>query len=276
MDALFEGANVVPAVPAPPIASYPQFYESAIPEGSGASHAYRGFIRPFSDDANAKRVLRSIDAHQPLSVSSGRLDSDADHLPLHPLGDYLVNMAIPLTVVVLEFAGKRHPSAYLVDPLPVRRLSANAHIWWNKALIIDGEAVPELCIYSGNLFTYDSGFERLPQFLNQLSTYLAKHLIFLRTRMLHRLQKNGTARLVRKRRPEEPITLNSIKLFDNLLWFGKWVGKIAPNGSLMHLRTVDPNGECWCNSGEIYKNCHQSQDFAAYRRANSPYLLARY
>jgi len=249
-----------PAQPAPPIPTYPQFFGTTIPEGSEAVRAYRGYIRPFSDDATARRVLRAITAEQSLDVAAGRLDSEAQGLPLHPLEAYLDDMTEPCTVVVLEFSGRRHPRAFLVEPLPIRGISGSQHIWWDKTELIDGTKTPELCIYSGNLFKYDPSVEHLPQFLNQLSTYLAKHLIFLRTRMLHTRQKDGTLRRASYRKPWQQINLGLLKLSKKLVWFGAWIGAAAPHHPAKHLQTIDPDEECWCNSGETYRTCHMASD----------------
>jgi hypothetical protein len=253
----------VPDLQAPPIFHYPQFAETNIPTGSGAVRAYRGFIRPFSDDQTARRVLRAIIAGQPLSVASGRLDSEAKHLPpLAWVEALLIDMPIPCTVVVLEFAGNEHPRAYLIDPPMVDRLSMSTHVRKDKTLIIEGQKLPALCIYSGNLFKYDDSAERLPQFLNQLSTYLAKHLIFLRTRCLSRIGKDGTIRPVSNRTRGESIKASTLRISKKYIWYGRWFGPSAPMQARLHLRTVDPNGECWCNSGEVYKNCHRQRELA--------------
>jgi len=249
-----------PETPAPPIPMYPQFVETVIPDHCAAVRAYRGFIRPFTDDETARRVLRAITANESLQVSAGRLDSLARDLPIHRSEEYLVNMAIPCTVVVLEFSGTKHHSAYLIDPIQVPRFSANRHTWWKSKVAIDGIAIPELCVYSGNLFKYDSTCERLPQFLNQLSTYLAKHLIFLRTRMLYRLHKDGTLRMVKRRKPWELVRRGIPTLGQQLQWLGFWPGQVAPHGAAEHLHTVDPDDECWCNSGLSYQDCHMKKD----------------
>jgi hypothetical protein len=249
-----------PVAPAPPIPAYPQFVETVLPDGCAAVRAYRGTIRPFSDDATARRVLRAITANEPLCVSAGRLDSSAANLPIHRWEDYLVDMPVPCTVVVLEFLGSKHHSAYLIDPIQVPRFSANRHTWGKSKVVIDDQAIPELCVYSGNLFKYDPACDRLPQFLNQLSTYLAKHLIFLRTRMLYRLHKDGTLHMVKRRKPWEPVRRGVPTLGEQLRWLGFWPGQAAPQGAAEHLRTVDPDGECWCNSGLLYRDCHMKQE----------------
>lgn len=248
-----------PSPSAPPISAYPQFTEVPVPLGSGALRAYRGFIRPFSDDATARRVLKGIAANKPLSVCEGRLDFDDTDLPAHPMERYLTEMAQPCTVLVLEHVNPKHPTAYLLDPAQVPSLSMNPHTW-KRSVIIEGKAVAELCVYSGNLFKYDPNSERLPQFLNQLATYLAKHIVFLRTRMLYRVRKDGTLQQVKKRRPGEPVSRGSILRGGNLQWQGFWVGQPAPFGAAEHLRTVDPDGECWCNSGLLYRECDMERE----------------
>lgn len=250
--------TLAPANPAPPIPAYPQFFETSIPVRSGATRAYRGYIRPFSDDATAWKVLRALVAEQPLQVSEGRLDSDAAGLPEHELEAYLRCMAEPCTVVVLEFPGKQHPRAYLVNPLPHARESNNHHTWWHETVLIDGISTPQICVYSANQFTYDPTEERLPQFLNQVSTYLAKHLIFLRTRMLHLRKKDGTLGKVNTRKPWQPINPNLLMYSKKSYLYGTWVGPVAVHGPKEHLLADDPDGECYCNSGAAYRDCHMA------------------
>lgn len=246
----------VPARPASLIPFYSQFAEILVPAGSGAVRAHRGMIRPFSDDANAKRVLRAIEANQALSVDGGRLDAEVGELQAHALDSYLSDMAQPCTVVVLEYAGTQHPRAFLVDPLPIQRWSANQHLWWDLAIRINGHETPALCVYSGNLFKYDPELDMLTQFLNQVSTYLAKHLIFLRTRMLYTTQKNGLVRRTRWRAASEAINAASLRFSKNFRWLGYWIGPVAPSGAARHVATLNPDDECWCTSGKLYKDCH--------------------
>jgi len=249
---------VAPASPAPPIPSYRQFIETQVPPGCGAIRAFRGYIRPFSDDETACRVLRALVAEEALRVFEGRLDSDAVGLPEHALEPFLREMAEPCTVVILEFEGKRHPQAYLVNPLPHVRASNNHHTWWDRTVQIDGKQVPQMCVYSANQFEYDPAIERLPQFLNQVSTYLAKHLIFLRTRMLHARRKDGTLRKMSDRKPWRPVNLGQLTFSKKSYLYGTWVGSVARHGIAEHLLSDDPDGECYCNSGETYRDCHMA------------------
>ncbi len=253
-------STVAPENPVPPIPQYSQFFEIILPPSTQAIRAYRGYLRPFSDDATARRVLRTLVADLPLQVFEGRLDSDAAGLAEHPLEPFLKDMAEPCTVVILEFAGKEHPRAYLVDPLPNGRASNNHHTWWQRKLSIDGKATPQLCIYSANQFSYDPSSDLLPQFLDQVSTYLAKHLIFLRTRMLHMRRDDGTLRKVNSRKPWQPVNTNQLKYSKKLYLYGTWVGPVAPHGPAAHLLADDPDSECHCNSGELYRDCHMQSD----------------
>ena len=111
----FENSLTTPApLPAAPeLSDYPQFNTCEIPLGSGASNALTGFIRPFSDDSTARQVLRAIDANLPLYVSGGRLNAEVADVNQHPFEYLLVNMAIPCTVMVLDFEGVQPLSLYM-------------------------------------------------------------------------------------------------------------------------------------------------------------------
>ncbi len=165
-----------------------------------------GFIRPFSDDATARRVLRAIDTGLPIRVSGGRLHVDtANNLSHHTFEHFLVRMAVPCTVMILDFEGGEHPRALLVDPPMVPRFTQCSHVRPDKSVRIDGHAVPALCVYSGNLFKFDQSRSRLEQFLDQTATYLAKYLIWLRTRFLFKRSENGTE-VIHRPTPGERVT----------------------------------------------------------------------
>jgi hypothetical protein len=260
-----EGA--APVFPAP-IPNYPQFYLTAIPEGSGAVRAYRGYIRPFSDDATACSVLRAFEANSAVTIASGRISADANGLSRNLFEDFLVDMAEPCTVVVLEFAGKEHPRCYLIDPPMVPRFSENLHVRKDRSLCVAGQLRPALCVYSGSLFKYSNDGNRLEQFLDQLATYLGKHLIWLRSRSLYRRSTKGPRVLVRLRLPGEKLAITEVKLCKKYFLHGYWAGQAAPMSPDQHLATIDPNDECWCWSGEPYGKCCLLKDQAYVARIN--------
>jgi hypothetical protein len=256
----FQLLGLVPPLAAPALLDYLQFTECTVPTGSGAIRAFKGFIRPFCDDNTAKHVLRAIESNRTLQIVGGRLSCDASDLSRHPAEEFLIHMAVPCTVLILEFSGSEHRRAFLLNPKLSPRISLNPHYRFDKSIHIDGEIFPALCAYSGNLFTYTDETDHLVQFLDQIATYLAKHLIWLRTRILVRRNSNGSQQIIRRRRPSEPVTYIELLLANDLHWDGYWAGLWAPSGADQHLKTVDPNGECWCWSGKLYKYCHQKSD----------------
>jgi hypothetical protein len=252
----------MPLEAAPEISDYPQFVSCDIPIESGATRAYRGFIRPFSDDQTAREVLRAIEADIPLQISGGRLSVETVPARKHPFEAYLTAMMVPFTIMVLEFEGTEHPRAFLLSPRMVLRLSMCPHIRTDKPASIDGRPEPALCVYSGSVFHYRAERDRLEQFLDQTATYLAKYLIWLRTRMLFRPTGNWTRQFVYKRKPDEPVTEFDLMHSREVYWDGYWPGLSAPSGPAQHLATIKRNDECWCWSGKMYEECCRPKDIA--------------
>lgn len=249
----------VPAPAVPELGDYELFDVHQVPEELGAVRAYRGIIRPFSDNATARRVLRAFDRGLPIHVNGGRVDVELDEEQRHPIDDFLVDMALPFMVLVIEVADSPHPRAYLLDPPMIPRLSASPHLRADKVIQIDGNAFPALCIYSGNLQKFDETRSRLEQFLDQASTYLAKYLIWLRTRALYRRTRRGPE-LVRPALPRGRVTDVEIRRDPALFWDGYWPGKAAPSGPYQHLATIKPEDDCWCWSGQKYGDCHRPEE----------------
>jgi hypothetical protein len=271
-----------PAQPAPAaeLADYPQFTPCVIPLGSRASRAFSGFLRPFSDDANAQRVLCALKDGVLIEVSGGRLDVGSLDVgskepPSHPLHQYLVDMAVPCWVLILDFPGEEHPRAYLTDPAMVPRFSECEHLRYDKSIELDGRTVPALCVYAGNLMRFDPSRSRLEQFLDQTSTYIAKYLIWLRTRELFLRTPEGD-RLIRARRPNFKITPKEATASESYLWKGYWPGPSAPSGPFAHLATVKREDECWCWSGERYGECHRPREFAFVENLKRDWVLSRF
>ena len=263
-------ANLLPfsAPPkaAPDLLDYARIVACSVPEKSGASRAYKGFIRPFSDDATAQRVLRAFEDGIPLQVSGGRLDVELPHTRNHGLDAYLVDMALPFTVLVLESDDTPHPRAYLTEPRMRPRLNWPTHIRADKSVSIDGNPHPALCVYSGALFKYTSERSRLEQFLDQTATYLAKYLIWLRTRQLFRPYRDGTRQFEYRRGPQEAVTGIELLHSLNVYWDGYWPGPSAPSSPAQHLATIKPADECWCWTGHPYGECCRPKDLANSKR----------
>lgn len=243
-----------PPAAAPTLPDYAQFIARSVPKESGAVRAYEGFIRPFSDDATARRVLRALEEGASLQVSGGRLDAELSGTMDSPYGPYLIDMAEPFTILLLEFDGTDRPRTYLLDPPMVPRFSQCYHLRHDKQIQIDGKSLAALCVYSGAVQRFDSNRSRLEQQLDQTATYLAKYLIWLRTRQLHRRTNEGPV-LVRRRAPHGRITMAEVSRSRDLFWDGYWPGPCAPSGPEAHLATIRFEGECWCWSGKRYGEC---------------------
>jgi hypothetical protein len=254
--------SLVPRPAAPEMPDYPQFESVHSPEESGAIRAYKGFIRPFSDDQTARYILRAIDANIPLQISGGRLSVESSQMRKHPFEDFLVEMAVPLVIMVIEFGGTEHPRAFLISPRMVPRFSLSPHLRTDKSVRIDGRLQPALCVYSGGLFQYKTDSDPLEQFLDQTSTYLAKYLIWLRTRQLFFESPGGMRHFVYKRKPHEAFTEIDIVQSRDLHWDGYWPGPIAPSWPSQHLATIKRQDECWCWSGKSYGDCCRPLDIA--------------
>ncbi|MGB6687004.1 MAG: SEC-C domain-containing protein [Terracidiphilus sp.] len=247
------------------LGDYTQFAPCDIPPRSGAAQAWRGFIRPFSSDEEARDILRAFEQNRALEVSAGRLSAQCADLPKHPFEDYLTQMSLPCTILVLEFEDSAHPRAFLIDPPMVSRLSRCAHLRIDKSVMIEGRLFPALCVYSGNLFRFEEGQSKLVQFLDQTTTYVGKYLIWLRTRMLFRDQGNDQRAFVFRRKPQEPVTEIDLLFAPDVYWDGYWSGATAPSGPAAHLATIKRNDECWCWSGKRYQDCCRPKDLARMR-----------
>jgi len=258
--AVYSPISPVPLEAAPEISDYPQFVLCDIPVESRATRAYKGFIRPFSNDQTAREVLRAIEADIPLQISGGRLSVETAPGRKHPFEVYLTAMALPFTIMVLEFEGTEHPRAFLVSPRMALRFSLCPHIRIDKSTFIDGRPEPALCIYSGSIFHYGTDRHRLEQFLDQTATYLARYLIWLRTRQLLRPSPDGTRQFVYKRKPHEPVTEFDLMHSREIYWDGFWPGPSAPSGPAQHLATIKRKDECWCWSGKTYEECCRPKD----------------
>ena len=259
--------SLAPLVAAQGLSDYSQFNPCEVPKGSRAVQAMDGFVRPFSDDETACDVLRAIESNIPLQISGGRLSAETSNLRKRPFEDFLTGMTEPFKLLILEFEGTKHRRAFLTSPRMVPRFSMPQHVRMDKTIQIDGRPHPALCIYSGSLFRYADDASPLDQFLDQTATYLAKYLIWLRTRQLFGPSAFGDRRFVFKRRPNEPVSEIETLLSPNVYWDGYWPGPSAPSGPAQHLATIKRRDECWCWSGKPYGECCRPREHEALRLA---------
>jgi hypothetical protein len=118
------------------------------------------------------------------------------------------------------------------------------------------------------IFSEETNF--YTQFLDQLAQFIAKHLIWLRTRRLCRKSGEATSVLYQPR-PGEPILeqaplvhwvqlpTGQVQVID--YWSGYWPGKAARAITpAEHVRKIQPTQRCWCGLNKKYGECHRAND----------------
>ena len=117
---------------------------------------------------------------------------------------------------------------------------------------------------------------RLVEFVDQTATYLAKHVIWLRTR---RLYDTATGALLYAPQPGEIIIDTETRDLNHVpgvckesrqshrIWLGYWPGTTATMGPVDHTRAIQPESPCWCGSGAKYGSCHRPRELAWLRAA---------
>lgn len=267
-------SSLVPPVAAPAIPEYPQFHRVAAPAGSGARSAWQGVIQPFADDLTAKQVLRRIEAGEAFENDAGSLFCEQPPVMRpHPADSLLMKMDIKFKILVVELPQFQHPCAYLLEPeLSPRFLSFHPHTRGDCSVTIANHRLPAMCVYSGAVFQFEPGIDSTVQFLDQVATYLARHAIWLRTRVLLRCNVAEKDTIEYRPGPGEMIvdTEACKDEFDikpgDLYWNGYWPGKAAPSGARAHLATIRPSRPCWCWSGKPYKDCHRPLELKIWAR----------
>lgn len=257
--------------PAPHLAAleipeYPQFERTAVPLGTGAVSAWKGVIQPFADDDSAQRFLGCLEQRVPVEIVEGRINSPAANAQRHWANPWLVQMQAKFLLLILEFDGTEHPRAYSLQPeISNSSHPLHPHLRHDKMIKVGRQELPALCIYSGAEFHYSPTLPRIVQFLDQLSTYMGRHLIWMRTRVEIPPTQGGRVQLPK---PGEHVfelhkriqtcSVASIKPHNLRLYQGYWPGAVARSGASDHLRTIPPTQECWCCSGKPYGQCHRA------------------
>ena len=173
---------------------YPRFRSVGVPAGSSALAAWEGTIQPFTSDAAAKTFLHLIEADMPFGISEGTVVCEEDFSvhSQHRASRFLVNMTDRCRLLILSFAPPIHPRAYLLSPeFSTAFLSAHPHPRGDLPIVVGKRRLAALCVYSAAEFEFGGEVDRVVEFLDQASAYVARHLIWLRTRQLYRLATSG-------------------------------------------------------------------------------------
>lgn len=194
---------------------YPQFAVVQPRPGSGSIHAWEGIIQPFPDDRELGPVFQHLEAEADVIVRAGRLLHDPECSQLHNQPAYIDHLGrtdCSFRILILAFPPKRHPQAFAILPVISRRVfPRHPHLY--------GDA---LCPYIASDGVWVWGEHTVTDFLDYVSIWLAKHLVWEQTGAC-----NG----------------------------GIWIGPYAPHEPHELLGYVRRNDECPCNSGRKYKRC---------------------
>jgi hypothetical protein len=254
---------------------YPQIAAIRPPAGTGALRAWRCVIQPFSDSCNLREIVSDLHFDRIVYCCSGALVHNPDCVKGHPLvgiEDRLRRMDVSFTILVLEFADGRHPQVYCLNPEISRcRFPYHPHlrddlgIWLHRFL-------PALCIYLASDNVYDFRQDKLLQLLDFTSTWLAKHLVWMRSLNTVDVQTGKTLGARRVPVPEFDLTGPlwpggkdpaphmrfrtdiATKRFGAV---GTWIGPSAPHDIVPLLTRVSPHAECPCGNGKRYGECHR-------------------
>lgn len=220
--------------------------------------AWQGLITPLPDDDGACNVVRALVADADVKVDGGHVVA-LDNPELRPIRaeTRMRETGLSFDVLVLEFDPPSHPWVFSLSPAIRQRPERHhPHLRSDRIVELPSRTVHGFCVYSSAEFKFDESSPAMEQFLAQVSIFLAKHVVWLKTLgvvnakgevihdglSLETLYSSVPASNLWQRNPEE-----------RAIWLGFWPGTSAENGEA-HLR-LDPEKECWCGKGKLYKNC---------------------
>jgi len=142
------------------------------------------------------KTLRLLDADLEIPVHGGtmRPGSLAARIKPHAFEPRLIGTDLAFDVLVTEFEPPAHPWAFSLSPVISHSpQSQHPHLRGDRTLQLSSAKLHALCVYSAAEFTFDPNRPLIPQFLDQVAIFLAKHVIWLKTqglfgsdgRMLH-------------------------------------------------------------------------------------------
>lgn len=255
---------------------YPSFFEAEPPKGSLASKCWCGMFQPFADGDAARILLRHLDRDQPVAISQGTLSVTTDaNFPTHPMEPMLIDMTVQFSVLILGYDNGQHPRAFCMTPrISSAVFPGHPHLRLDQTIEHHGHELTALCIYSAAEFKYAAGLPKIVQYLDQTAIFLAKHLIWIRTR---RLYEAATGRqlyalpagqlIIDAEPPVAKYVFGASREFKTppRIWQGFWPGTTAASGARAHTETINRVAECWCGSGELYGVCHRPLEAASLR-----------
>ncbi len=252
---------------------YPQFEPTAVPGDGISVSAWRGNLKPFHNDAVVPSILADMEAERTLWISEGVIRPSASRSN-HWASPLLTHMDM-VCEVMLCVQPDAMPRAYLLSPRfkPwYADTRFHPHPRGDQTILFEGRPLPGLCVFSSAETTFDSNRNLYTQFLDQLTQYVAKHTIWLRTQRLCRTIGNSTV-VLHQPRPGETI-LEQPPRFQTVVtpggpclavdfWYGHWPGKPAKATTTdLHLRHIRSTQRCWCGLNKTYGECHRPLEVA--------------
>jgi hypothetical protein len=291
VSAAFKAAeNFLREVGSPAFPEYPQFTLTDIPgplrlasrtpagqsiiiEEVTPTTVWQGIIAPFNTDENAKLALRLLAVDHAIPVYGGTLypGPNTQRIKPHPEEPRLHGTDLVFDVLVTEFEAPAHPWAFsLSPPIFQSRRRNHPHLRSDRTLQLPSTELHAFCVYSSAEFTFDPQRSLLPQFLDQVAIFLAKHVIWLKTQRLFTptgaiIHDGIDMSTVLSTIPADAAW--SIVPPTPTHWEGLWPGSSAVNG-MNHL-SLDPEKECWCGKGKLYKDCCLLWERAQYSRIHA-------
>jgi SEC-C motif len=197
--------------------SYPQFKAIEPPAGGEAAQVWIGAIQPLPDDRELGAILSDLEAERAvLILTGGGVAHDPDCRLIHadpPYRTRLANMDARFEVKVLVYPPEKHPQATCLKPKISRRLfPQHPHLYGDEIL----------CPYRPSDNVLEWNRKTVVQFLDFVSIWLARHLVWERT---------------------------------GACAGGIWLGPSAGHAPRELLGTVGRNDPCPCGSGKKYKRC---------------------
>ncbi len=225
----------------------------------------------FNRSRTTRRPVRSlcdIEQERTLWVSAGSIRSSAskERHWAHPL---LTGMDVTCEVMVC-LQEDAMPRAYLLSPRfqpYFADTTVHPHPRGDHTILHEGQLLPGLCVFSSAELKFRDDINFYTQFLDQLTQYVAKHLIWLRTRRLCRWNGSGVSILHQpapgEAIPERAPSAQWVQLPTGAVrvtnfWSGYWPERAASaTTSGQHLRQIKPSQRCWCGLNRPYGECHR-------------------
>jgi hypothetical protein len=226
---------------------FPDFEPTAVPIFSGGRRAWRGVLRPFARTGEIVDIVAHFEAERAVNIlPGGVLHHDPDCTERHELSyaGALVNMDVEFEVVIVDRGEVLHPPVYCVrPPISADIYPGHPHPRQNEPALVGSTRVHGLCIHLRSEHT-DRGAEMFVRLIDQTATYLAKHLVWVRTVGLMTSDRNGRRRcLLEEGRGLGAMLSTPDSRESGVGWAGHWPGPAVPHQPHDMLQMLSPDDE---------------------------------